>query len=199
MAETKLRKALRFISIAVTAATFAALSLFNHEWVIAPALQNCGLVYELSEFTLLASIAGMSTFVGVITEGAGMLLGSRIAERAEAKKAQAEAEKAQAQAEVGRERASREAAEKRVEELEAQLSNGSKPRATENGSNGNGSNEAVFSEMFKFLAAERDKDREERDKDREERDKDREERDKDRELLRAALIRLAKEDAGASD
>ena len=68
MAENKL---VRVISLLVALATFTALALFNHEWIIAPVLQNCGLVYELSEFTLLSSIITASLSTGALTEVVG--------------------------------------------------------------------------------------------------------------------------------
>ena len=162
MAENKW---VRVASLTVTALLFATLTVINHTWTIAPVLQNCGLVYELSEFTLLASIIATSVSAGVITEVAGMLLGQRIAEKAEekAQKAQAEADErvrvaeAKASAEVRAAQAEARAAEARAEaaEAKAQLANGAKPQATENVIP-NGGN-MPLGDFFKYLAAERER------------------------------------------
>ena len=68
-----------------------------------------------------------------------MLIGQRIAEKAKE--------------EVKRERAAREAAEKRVAELEARQANGAKPQATGNGSNGN---DTTLAAIFNYMAARED-------------------------------------------
>ena len=182
MSDTKLREALRFLSIAATAAAFAALTLINHKGTIAPLIENGGLVYNLNEANVLALIIAASAFAGIVTEEiANMLLGKSMMKRAEAAQAKAEAAQAKAEAaeekaaaEVERERTAREAAEARAAALEAQLANGAKPQPSENGANGN--SETIIA-VLNYLAAERDK---------------------DRELMREFFINeRAKEDAGA--